>query len=362
MSRTRAWTLLALTAFWPLAGSRPVELLAGAREPNLGSNPPELGVVRWERDLDRGLAESRQDRKPALILFQEIPGCGTCVGFGRQVLSHPLLVEAIETEFVPIAIHNNRGGRDREVLARFSEPAWNNPVLRFVDGGGRDVVPRRDGLYSPHQVAKRLIEALAAAGRPIPDYLELARDETHLAAFEPAAFGMHCYWQGEAKLGAIAGVVATRAVWREGGEAVEVMFDRDALSYRELVRKASAAGCAARVFTRDDDQHRTARALVGERAVRGAGSGRSASGSDQKHSLERSPLRLLPLTPMQATRVNAALALGTDPQRWLSPRQRGLVRTIERALAADPNRLAGLARPETVEDLAAYETRLRARL
>jgi len=40
------------------------------------------------------------------------------------------------------------------------------------------------------------------------------------------------------------------------------------------------------------------------------------------HALERSPLRQLSLTSMQAMRVNSALALGGDPLAVLSPRQR----------------------------------------
>jgi len=38
--------------------------------------------------------------------------------------------------------------------------------------------------------------------------------------------------------------------------------------------------------------------------------------------LRGSRLERLALTPLQRTRVNAALGLGSDPLRWLSPRQR----------------------------------------
>ncbi len=72
-------------------------------------------------DLDAAVKESASTGRPVFIQFQEVPGCATCKGFGRAVLSHPLLVEAIESEFVPIAIHNNRPGRDADVLQRLSE-------------------------------------------------------------------------------------------------------------------------------------------------------------------------------------------------------------------------------------------------
>ena len=105
------------------------------------TSTPELGRVAWQRNLDGGLEQARAADKPLFLLFQEVPGCHTCVSFGEQVLSHPLLVEAIESEFVPVAIYNNRGGHDREVLGRFDEPAWNNPVVRLLGPDGRDLVP-----------------------------------------------------------------------------------------------------------------------------------------------------------------------------------------------------------------------------
>ncbi len=34
----------------------------------------ELGMVRWSRDLEESLATAKQTGKPALVLFQEVPG------------------------------------------------------------------------------------------------------------------------------------------------------------------------------------------------------------------------------------------------------------------------------------------------
>ena len=36
--------------------------------------PPELGRVRWGRDLDAALARCREDGRPVFLLFQEVPG------------------------------------------------------------------------------------------------------------------------------------------------------------------------------------------------------------------------------------------------------------------------------------------------
>ena len=60
-------------------------------------NPIEVGDVRWGRDFDAASANSAKTGKPLLVLFQEIPGCTGVQKFGREVLTNPLLVEAIES-------------------------------------------------------------------------------------------------------------------------------------------------------------------------------------------------------------------------------------------------------------------------
>ena len=136
-------------------------------------NPIEAGDVRWGRDLDAALNNSAKTGKPVLVLFQEIPGCSGVRKFGREVLTNPTLVKAIENDFFPVLVYNNRnGGMDEELLRRFQEPAWNYQVIRFLDAAGRDVIPRKDRIWTTHGVASRMVEALEAANRPVPKYLE----------------------------------------------------------------------------------------------------------------------------------------------------------------------------------------------
>lgn len=300
-------------------------------------NPRELGWVHWHRDFDAAVAIAKASHKPLFLLFQEVPGCATCVGFGESVLSHPLVIEAIETAFVPVAIHNNAGGQDRAVLERFGEPPWNNPVVRFMDADGRDLVPRADGVWSTHGIAERMAQALAASGREVPDYLTWAVEET--GDSNRATFAMSCYWSGEACLGDIPGVVATRAGWRGGREVVVVDFDETKLSEATLAKHAEDRGCG--------------------QYVAGSVRVRDASDGDQKYHLQRSRWRYLPLTPSQASRVNAALSRGQSPERWLSPRQRALSLRIA---GVESDALGDLAPPSDVTGLASYETVLRAKL
>jgi hypothetical protein len=322
-----------------LAGALLAAAVLGAPRPN---PEPELGLVRWGRDFEHALAASRSSGRPVLVLFDEVPGCATCRGFGQQVLSHPLLAEAIESEFVPLFVANCRPGRDAELLARFDEPAWNNPVLRFLDARGHDVVARADELYSAHEIAGRLVEALHAVGRPVPAYLALTAEETQTAHRREATFDMTCFWEGEANLGALPGVLDVQAVNTGAGEGVRVTYDESRVTNEQLVRAARERQCVAHRGT--------------------AAAGRSAVGNDHLHALAASPLRWLPLTPMQAMRVNSALAAGGDGLAFLSPRQLALSR---RAMAMTPNalrRLAGLSRPGDVDGLVAYEQRLRVAL
>ena len=142
-------------------------------------NPIEVGDVRWGRDFDVALENSAKTGKPVLVLFQEIPGCSGVQKFGREVLTNPSLVQAIENEFFPVLVYNNRaGGLDEKLLKRFQEPAWNYQVIRFLNAEGRDIIPRKDRIWTTGGVASRMIEALTVANRTVPNYLkDLAKAE-----------------------------------------------------------------------------------------------------------------------------------------------------------------------------------------
>lgn len=140
-------------------------------------NPVEVGDVHWGRDFDASLRKSAEEGKPVLVLFQEIPGCSGVRQFGREVLTNPVLVRTIENEFIPMLVYNNRSsGMDREILEQYREPSWNYQVIRFLDARGKDVIPRKDRVWTTGAVAKRMIEALMAVDRPVPaDLIDLAQ-------------------------------------------------------------------------------------------------------------------------------------------------------------------------------------------
>lgn len=262
-------------------------------------SPVELGDIRWLRTWPEAEARSRAEKKPILLLFQEVPGCQTCRTYGREVLTHPLIVEAAETLFIPLAIHNNKPGHDAEVLKRFGEPAWNNPVVRIVTAEGTDLQPRLAGNYSAAGLANAMAQALIRRQGRAPAWLQLVADELTAAqrGTAKATYSMYCFWTGEALFGELNGVVRTTAGFQNGKEVVAVEYDPLVITREQLDRIAKDSRCFAEAggsFTPD---------------------------KTPKYYLSNSPYTNIPMTEAQQCRVNAALARKQDPSEFLSPRQ-----------------------------------------
>lgn len=263
-------------------------------------NPIELGAVHWERDLATCQALSESSGKPLLILFQEVPGCSNCTQYGSTTLSHPLIVEAIESLFVPVCIYNNKGGKDAAALKRFDEPAWNNPVVRMVRADYSDLIPRIADFRSSAQLIAGMLRALDLAGKSTPRYLELLDEEfrARAAGVETATFSMYCFWTGEGTFGDIPGVVETQPGFQDGKEVVKVVFDPSQVSKETLANLTQPKGftaCAKNEGFRIDHE--------------------------PKYYLLQTPYRFVPMTSLQASRANSLVGKSKLPDEVLSPRQ-----------------------------------------
>lgn len=269
------------------------------------TNPVELGDVHWLRNMDEAKARSKKEGKPILILFQEIPGCETCRNYGHDVLTHPLIVEAIETEFIPLAIYNNKGGHDAEVLRQFSEASWNNPVVHIADSNGSNLIPRLSGNYSAAGISALMTNALIKNKGIAPAYLQLLTDE--LTAYQKGTssvtYSMYCFWTGEAVFGKINGVFKTTAGYQGGKEVVSVQFDPAIVSRSELDKIAANQKCNA------------------------SSGGNFKPDSTPKYYLSNSAYKVIPMMDIQKCRVNSALGEGQDPKVFLSPRQLAFMQT-----------------------------------
>lgn len=288
--------------------------------------PEELGTVQWLRNYDKALATAKQLNKPVFMLFQEVPGCATCRNYGHHVLSHPLIAEAIENEFIPLAIYNNKSGDDAKILKLYHEPSWNNPVVRLVDADGVDLTNRISGNYSQLGVVKAMTEVL---GEKTPKYLNLLCEELTAEAegTQTATLSMYCFWTGEGQLGQLEGVVATEPGFMNGREVVQVQFNPNIISFEKLVKAGNQVQCADQVFTNDNQQKTVAEKVLGKNKV--ADSNHFRLDQDRKYYLSRTIYRFVPMTPLQAARANALVGKGKSLNEILSPKQVELAKYIE---------------------------------
>lgn len=284
------------------------------------AQPIEVGTVSWNRELTDALSKSRQSNKPVFALFQEVPGCAGCKQFGRDVLSDPAVVDAIEEAFVPLLIHNNTPGPDAETLAAFGEPAWNYQVVRFLNPDGDDLIPRRDRVWETGPLVSRMMAALAVSGSVVPGYLRLTEQE-HSDRLQLVHVVQDCFWVGEMQLGQVDGVVATQAAFMGGHEVTSVWFDPDAVAIDQLIVEAQRRRVATAAFV--DDEQAGAIAAVGLPVYRvDLNSHRVAPSGDQKRQI-RGVSGLDKLSISQLTKVNSFLRSSPDrAAEYLPPSQR----------------------------------------
>ena len=150
-------------------------------------------------------------------------------------------------------------------------------------------------------------------------------------------------------------MLETESLWFGRAEGVRVRYDRGRVRFADLLKVATAKKCDLFVWTTTNAQLEAARRAVGERAQAYA-SRKPAEpprrDEEQQYYLHKSPLRFVPMTRAQATRVNAALRRGPDKvRRWLSPQQR---RWLDQVQAAPKTRWPvahGVALPAAVAAL-----------
>lgn len=281
-------------------------------------NPVELGKVTWLRDYDEAVLEATITDKPIFLLFQEVPGCANCTKYGAEILSHPLMVEMIETNFVPLAIYNNISGHDREVLVQFKEPTWNNPVIRIVDQEGVDIVSRVGDFRSKALLAESISEALHKRGIEVPHYFKLLHEEwraTEGDDIEEAYLSMYCFWTGEKEIAQIKGVVFTEAGYMHGREVVKIAYDKTQADLAAISDQANKVKCADEVYSDSKvDIERPQKRVSKYRKDK-----------DDKYYLRQSRFAQVPMTQLQKVKVNSAIGQRKDPKQYLSARQISLL-------------------------------------
>lgn len=275
---------------------------------NVSDQPIELGEVSWYRNMEKAQRKASEENKPIIVLFQEVPGCSTCQNYGDNVLSHPLIVDIIEEEFIPLAIYNNKGGEDAEVLKLYGEPSWNNPVLRVIRADGKNLVTRHSGHYDTASLATYMKLALIAYNGKVPDYVDILVGEIGIedVNVSEAYYSMYCFWTGEAKLGQVDGVISTSSGFMNGKEVVKVSYDNKRTNSDKISNHVKADNFT---FISDPSKFKIDR--------------------DPQYYLKKSDYRYIALSPSQRTKINSALASGTDPEQYLSPTQQVWISKIQ---------------------------------
>jgi hypothetical protein len=307
MRELTRWLLAILIA----AGSIGIAQAAAGRS-------QDLGRIRWLGDLPAALAEARKSGRPVMVLDRGSPQIPATRQFGFGPLSHPIVADAAG-EFIPVAPPSD--GRPE-------------PRLRFLDAQGRDLLPaNRPPALTTAGVLSAMAESLRAVGRPVPPYLELAATEYAAPRRQTATFAVTCYWKGEAGMGHLDGVLGTRTGMLNGDEVVEVDFNPAALDYRTLAKKATGMACFRKAYVQGDYQRAIASTMTGHVMPRTAEPLDASNQQQFQLSLEPA-YHLLPLTALQATKLNAALAAGEPPERFLSPSQSRLHEKLKRIVAS----------------------------
>jgi hypothetical protein len=245
--------------------------------------PAPEGVIAWGHDFSAAQRHSHESDKPILALSDDAAGRRALDG----CLAHPVIADAVRDLFVPVIV---------------PEAHAHVPMIRILDADGHELVPSPPDELSPASVISRLVVALHASHRDVPAYLQLVDDEYNPADLRKATFAVGCYWDGEQELGKLAGVVSTRTGTLDKDEVVEVTFDAGRIGPDALLREARTLSCFDSVKT--------------------PGTMELQPADDQQHALAGYPeYCYLPLTLLQATRINAALADHSDPVVFLSASQ-----------------------------------------
>eukprot|EP00816_Leptocylindrus_hargravesii_P011769 CAMPEP_0196816070 /NCGR_PEP_ID=MMETSP1362-20130617/53397_1 /TAXON_ID=163516 /ORGANISM="Leptocylindrus danicus, Strain CCMP1856" /LENGTH=359 /DNA_ID=CAMNT_0042193273 /DNA_START=109 /DNA_END=1185 /DNA_ORIENTATION=+ len=294
--------------------------------------------------------------RPILLVVQQTTGPRFAREFGANVLSHPLVIEAAEDLFVPVAlIRGRRSGSDdadsvakvngTKTLSDFDDLTYNAPLVRILNSVGEDLVPPIvDSRCTIGNITSAMTQALESHNKdmeyPYPRYLKhvMISERAHeLNAVSQIFFGTSCFWVGEAELGAGHGVLATQNAWLGGREIVIVSYDNKITSYQELVRFAIAKDVVEIIYYCSDTEKNVATRQVELKMatcevarLTGSVGGSVQLEHDTKNFIARTVFRYVPLTKYQSSRINSALFHHKEEEgvALLSPRQSAIFRSI----------------------------------
>ena len=297
----------------------------------------ELGAIRYaasSKEEAQKLAKERGDI-PIVCIEAEIPGD---LESGNGVLAHPLIVEALETLFVCIAPPIARKEFEDRYKPSNDRKAWYTTVT-FLNSKCEELIPPIGGdtLKLPVMVDS-IVQVLSKLQKSVPAYLKLMQEEqcgrTSIGTNGLVKSNCRCIILGtnecdhaEVEFAKQEGVLATIGGTYLGKRVIRVTYNPKVLSFATLLRIATEQNLADALYYRSQDekvaaQMETSRLVSKPQIIKLEDPSRIIS-HDTKRSLRRTVIGKVPLTNLQATRINLLIHQGSFHQatRLLSPRQ-----------------------------------------
>jgi hypothetical protein len=170
------------------------------------------------------------------------------------------------------------------------------------------------------------MNGILASNQLIPEYLQLLQQEHSTKDLRETHLSMFCFWSGEKNLGNLDGVLETQAGFMNRTEVVKIKYDANLLSENKLLKYASERKFADALYSDDQREISVAKTLK----IKTDKPGKFRADKEPKYYLFKSEYKSLPMTSLQALKVNSALSNGISPQEFLSPRQLEIQKMIKK--------------------------------
>lgn len=280
----------------------------------------ELGAIRYR---DTHIEGARGQGRPIMCVKAEVPGD---LGIGLHVLSHPLIVEAAESLFVPTSVVLRK---ESNYTSRTSS-SWNT-TIEFLNKEGENVVPPfGDEMVSLAEVTRAMIDTLKACNKNVPKYLELLHKEEKIKqqikassqfsiSERKALFGATNCSQAEVEFADLDGVLRTRIGILEGQQILEVEYTE--ISFASLLHERVVHQKAKNIHTvyvQTMDERVAAQMELSRSSepvmITKLPSYEAISFSriqEGLSALRKTEFRFVPLTELQAMRINRLVHIGS---------------------------------------------------
>lgn len=301
-------------------------LLSQSQSYQLTPNPKEeLGCVHLEFDtLAQAQHESTSRRRPILCI--ETQG-STIYSMGNVILSHPLVVEAMESLFVTCDYSTDEDDDDEassNSMSRFFARPSRQARIRFLDDQAADICPPVTSTTTLVHVVSSMVLALEHSKLFVPQYLRLLLEEESgkVQVLSPtrvreisrkAVFGFHDPVQAEVILAGLDGVLSVRSGCLVRQSVIEVTYDSRRLSFCALVRHALQNANASLVYHQTNEERIAAQLEVQrlQAALETMGKIHQRYAESKKRTDEDDPDNLITSSsPPRSVAIKIALLIG----------------------------------------------------